>query len=76
MAKNDSGFGCLTVLLVALIAHSCGEDEGKQAARRQARTEIETLESKVRQLERTLEDTKRDISNGCPHAEEPPHTAR
>lgn len=76
MAKESSGFGCLSVLIIALIAHSCGEDEGRQAARRKARAEIETLQGRVRQLEQKLEDTERDLRFGCPHAEEPPHIAR
>ena len=75
MAKNNSGFGCLTLLIVAIIAHSCGVDEGRQAEHRKAQTEIDTLESKNRQLEQELETAKRSGAR-CPQAEEAPHIAR
>ena len=51
MAQSRSGgFGCLTLFIVALIAHSCGEDEGRANERRKARREIDQLEQQVRQL--------------------------
>ena len=74
MAKNGSGYGFITVFFAAFIAHSCGEDAGRQAAQRKARGEIETLESQNRQLKQDIATMKQGI--GCRQAEDPPHIAR
>jgi len=67
MAKSSGGgYGCFTLLIVALIAHSCGEDAGRSSAQSRARRELETAENSHRLEKHRLQSEIDRLRGDCP----------
>lgn len=67
---RSSGYSLFFVLIVGILAHSCGVDEGKRTGKRRARNdaeyEISSLKSRHNQEKSELEEQVRRLRANCP----------